>query len=438
LRFVRNCGRKNHYKRENSRKTEVRVRGEDTVDNTLLSISYAMATTVLAMAICSYLFFFTHRARHFKYLGLSFASATARYAVELISRVHPSLFLEIITQALLLAATFYLVGGAQIVVEGDTNRSEFRLLLPLGALSVLTAALPVSDVLRNSPAFLLSGVVTVLCGVRLAKSRIRIRSVNLTGLTLILVGLHRMDYPLFAQDPRLAPAGYLVSSLLTVIVSIGITAVILEDSRNHLADRFRDTVVALSAAIEARDPSTMNHSRRVAEIAQRIAIRAGWTMAQVDELYTAGLLHDIGKIGVLDAVLLKPGKLTPAEFDEIKKHPRFGAEILTGAGKTFEPMIPLIIHHHERWDGTGYPDGISGDAIPRGAAVLAIADAYEAQTSDRPYRSAVGHYAALRDIERCAGTQFDPRLVALCIAHPDVFGDNKGMMQAAAPSFDLA
>ena len=167
------------------------------------------------------------------------------------------------------------------------------------------------------------------------------------------------------------------------------------------------SLVALSAAIERRDPYTLGHSARVTAIAQALAERMCCDRGELDAIALGGPLHDIGKLTIPDEVLLKPGRLEAHELAQIREHPEAGARMLRGV-PTLEPALPCVLHHHERWDGGGYPHGLAGEAIPRTARILAVADAFDAMTSTRPYRAALPVDAALAEVARCAGTQFDP------------------------------
>ncbi|EKK03258.1 metal-dependent phosphohydrolase [Rhodopirellula baltica SH28] len=144
-------------------------------------------------------------------------------------------------------------------------------------------------------------------------------------------------------------------------------------------------VRSLASALDAKDAYTCGHSSRVADLAVALSRRLGMTQQDSDSLQLAGILHDIGKIGIDDSVLKKPGALTDEEFDQIKRHPVLGYEILKGI-RPFRHILPAVRHHHESWDGRGYPDGLSGDNIPRAAQILAVADSFDAMVSDRPYR----------------------------------------------------
>lgn len=166
---------------------------------------------------------------------------------------------------------------------------------------------------------------------------------------------------------------------------------------------------SLTSAVDAKDAYTCGHSERVALLSRSLALEAGLTEHQVERIYMAGLLHDVGKIGVPEAVLQKTGKLTNEEFDQIKKHPEIGARILRDV-KQIEDIIPGVMHHHERYDGKGYPSGLAGENIPLMGRIICLADCFDAMTSSRTYRKALPLEVALTEIRRCSGTQFDPVL----------------------------
>ena len=172
----------------------------------------------------------------------------------------------------------------------------------------------------------------------------------------------------------------------------------------HLA-----TVLNLAEALDMRDTGTARHSQTVGRYCELMATELGLPRERVERLRLAGVLHDIGKIGVPDAILRKPGPLTDDEFDEMRKHPEIGARILGGSG--LDDVRRWILAHHERPDGRGYPRRLSGHEIPLEAKIVAVADAYEAMTSDRVYRKAIGADAARRELRDGSGTQFDARVV---------------------------
>ncbi len=169
-------------------------------------------------------------------------------------------------------------------------------------------------------------------------------------------------------------------------------------------------VRSLSSAIDAKDPYTRGHSDRVARVAVRLARQLGCDARTVDTIYLAGLLHDVGKIGIDDRILRKPGRLTPEEFEHIKQHTIIGYEILRGI-KQLCHVLPVVLHHHEAWDGSGYPHGLAGECIPYLARVVAVADAFDAMGSDRPYRKGMSDEKLDAVIRQGAGKQWDPKVV---------------------------
>ncbi len=174
-------------------------------------------------------------------------------------------------------------------------------------------------------------------------------------------------------------------------------------------EMFIGSLRAITAALDAKDSYTRGHSERVAFLAASLARAIGMADDEVEKIHLSGLMHDVGKIGVPEAVLCKAGRLTPEEFDEIKKHPRIGHDILAGIPQLAD-ILPGVLWHHERWEGNGYPDGIAGEAIPPIARILAIADTFDAMSSNRSYRPAISRDQVLAEIVRVAGTQFEPGL----------------------------
>jgi putative nucleotidyltransferase with HDIG domain len=196
---------------------------------------------------------------------------------------------------------------------------------------------------------------------------------------------------------------YILSSFFSLSLE---NAYLFED----LKKSYFDTIRAVANSVEARDAYTRGHSNRVAEISKIIAAEMGWGRRDLEMIDWGGVLHDLGKVGISDSILNKPGKLTDEEFAIMKSHPSIGAQIIGGI--TFlEPLIPYIAQHHERYDGRGYPAGFKGEEIAIQGRLLAIADTYDAMTSDRPYRKGLAAQIAYDEILKCTGTQFDPVLV---------------------------
>ena len=184
----------------------------------------------------------------------------------------------------------------------------------------------------------------------------------------------------------------------------------IETAYKKLSNSYKNTVFALSNAVDARDSYTAGHSERVTSISMQIGRKIKLPEEDLKRLEYAALFHDIGKIGIPDYILLKNGKLTDEEFDIIKKHPEMGVNILMTIDFLAD-VLPIIKHHHEKFIGKGYPDNINGDDIPLGARIIAIADTYDAMTTDRPYRKRLSHETAVEEILRNKGLQFDDKLV---------------------------
>jgi putative nucleotidyltransferase with HDIG domain len=184
----------------------------------------------------------------------------------------------------------------------------------------------------------------------------------------------------------------------------------LMESNQRLEESALEAVESLNAAVDAKDPYTAGHSQRVQRVALAIGAELGLSAERLDALRFAGVFHDIGKLSVPDAILTKPDRLTPEEYEVIKRHPEDGAGIVGRLGRLRE-AVPLIRHHHERWDGRGYPEGLAGERIPLEAAVVGLADAWDAMTSERPYSRARSLEDAAREIRNGRGTQFAPSVV---------------------------
>ena len=183
----------------------------------------------------------------------------------------------------------------------------------------------------------------------------------------------------------------------------------LEDSKEQLEQAYLDMVQTLRYTVEAKDTYTRGHSDRVSEYSVLIGEKLGLPEEQIKTLRVGGLFHDIGKIGIPDSILLKPGKLTDDEYSEIKNHPAIGAHIL-GSAKIFQDIIPIVKHHHEKYDGNGYPSRLKGEEIPYLARIAAVADTFDAMTSRRSYRGPINVEQVKEEIKRCEGTQFDPQI----------------------------
>jgi len=193
----------------------------------------------------------------------------------------------------------------------------------------------------------------------------------------------------------------------------------LHDANEELRRLFMGSIKALAQALEAKDEYTQGHSERVSEIAVSIGRHLSLSETEVSDIWLAGLLHDIGKIGVRESVLNKPGKLNDEEWKSIQNHPVVAERILCPI-EELTAVISVVRHHHERFDGSGYPDGLAESEIPLGARILSVADAYDALTSRRPYRDALSVSDALSVLEDASGTQFDPVIVRAFLALPEL------------------
>jgi HD-GYP domain-containing protein (c-di-GMP phosphodiesterase class II) len=174
-------------------------------------------------------------------------------------------------------------------------------------------------------------------------------------------------------------------------------------------------LAAYATAMEVCDPDLGAHAARVGANAEAVAIRLGWKDDQLEGLRLGAALHDVGKVNVRSAVLAKPGRLDDRELAEIRAHPVEGMWLIAGV-PSLQPALPYVLFHHERWDGHGYPTRRAGASIPVEGRILAVADAYDAMTSGRPYRPALSQADAAAEIERCGGTQFDPEIVDAFLA----------------------
>ena len=183
----------------------------------------------------------------------------------------------------------------------------------------------------------------------------------------------------------------------------------LHETNQKLEKAYMESIETLRYTVEAKDPYTKGHSDRVAQYSLLIGKKMGLSEEEQNKLLIGGLFHDIGKIGVPDTILRKTDRLTDEEYSEIKNHPSIGAHILAPA-TIFQEIIPIVKHHHEKYDGRGYPSQLKGEDIPLYARIAAVADTFDAMTSKRPYRDALPVETVIAEVERCKGTQFDPQI----------------------------
>jgi len=348
----------------------------------------------------------------------------------------------IFTAALLFgpaAATLVAVLDGLVVSLWSRNRSPIRTAFAVGepAVSVYLASLLFYTLAGVSPLFHQPTSLGVLVGPLLALTLAyftlntllagtavwldsKIAPTEILRQHLPHVALHASATLLLSAalvqtsgDVALATIVVLVPMLLASHLSSHLVAGRLEDTNRHLGELrrlYNATIETLAMAIDAKDQVTHGHIRRVQTLSERLATALGADERELKALEAAALLHDLGKLAVPEHILNKPGPLTPAEYAEMKKHAEVGASILSAVDFPF-PVVPIVRHHHENWDGSGYPDGLKGNDIPLGARILSVVDCYDALTSDRPYRRRMPHDEAMDIIRSRSGRTYDPQVV---------------------------
>lgn len=347
---------------------------------------------------------------------------------------------------------------------GETLKAALHVVS--GMFAVPRSALFVHDPLRCDLAFLTGKGLETPEGIRLAlpprqmkflppNEPVDLRSVRQTPFCARNAGpLRRLEartlVPLFARTEfvglitlgrRLSRNSYLRSEKDVLRVAAHQLATALHNARlfaehaKQAAENkrlyedmrliYHDTIQAFAAAIDAKDEYTKHHSRRVARYAAAMAHELGWRGEDVEAMYVAGLLHDIGKITIDRQVINKRGDLTPREQEELRRHPEISYDILTKIRFPWKHVAHVIRHHHERPDGRGYPDALTDGELSDGVKVLALADAFDAMTTDRPYRRRLSVTEAVREVERCIGTQFDRKISATFFRILEKDGDMK-------------
>ena len=285
-----------------------------------------------------------------------------------------------------------------------------------------TNPLEAIELVRNDhfDLMLLDFIMTPIHGDKVVEE---IRKFNQELYILLLTG-HKDLAPPLETIKRLSIQGYceksdkfdqlllLIESALKSIEQMNIIKKInieLKESQENLEKAYLESIQTLRYTVEAKDRYTRGHSDRVAEYSVLIGKHMGLSEEELKTLRIGGLFHDIGKIGIPDAILLKEGKLDDNEYSEIKNHPSIGKHILSNAS-IFSNIIPIVYHHHEKYNGTGYPEQLAGENIPLLARITAVADTFDAMTSKRSYRNAIPLEYVRAEIEKCSGTQFDPKI----------------------------
>jgi putative nucleotidyltransferase with HDIG domain len=291
--------------------------------------------------------------------------------------------------------------GEESVVGEYRPRHRFEGDRALIGLAVAVALLPVAYVLNGWVApsvFGLTVLIMVAAAIGGIAADIAARRQIQTWAGRISKRI--LDHPLDSQDRALDTQTYLNK------LTDSLEATLEGQARRH-RDVFVATISSLVSALEARDRYTRDHSANVAKLAVRIGKQMGLEPSRLYEFHLGGLLHDLGKIGIRDDVLLKPAGLSREEYEMMKEHPELGARILSGF-PGLEEVTRIVLHHHEMYDGRGYPAGLRGEEIPMGARVVAIADTYLSLAEDRPYRKARSLEKTIAEMRRVAGAQLDP------------------------------
>ncbi len=232
--------------------------------------------------------------------------------------------------------------------------------------------------------------------------------------TFVLVPLIAHDKPVGLIDIISdTPEGDITTKDLSLLTILAKQAALAIENVKLYESMKKDQISiirALSSTVDAKDHHTSGHSLKVSEYSQKIAEALGMSERDIENIKYAALLHDIGKIGIPDEIIKKPTRLTPEEFEIVRKHPVIGARIIKEI-ESLSPMVPIILHHHERFDGKGYPDGLKGEVIPIGARIVHAADAYDTMVSARAYKDMLPAELAVSELRKNAGTQFDPKVV---------------------------
>jgi len=305
---------------------------------------------------------------------------------------------QFVLSALAAGMVYVGLGGQPLLFASTTSLEQW--IWPALAAAPIQAA--VNMLLVGFAMALSSGVSVRRVWARTFRSYL----VNMLALTLLGLVLAQL----------LVDAGFVAVALLVVPFMMARTTFRVYQQQT---DAYISTVKSLVAAVEAKDPYTRGHSERVANLARATAISLGLNTREVERVTWAALLHDIGKIALSTHILRKPAALTDSELLEVRAHPGLAAEILSEVDFLAD-IVPYVAAHHEWHNGQGYPEGLSGDLIPLGARILAVADSYDAMTSTRPYRRALSYEEALAELRRATATQFDAECVhALCSALED-------------------
>lgn len=326
------------------------------------------------------------------------------------------------------ASVLFAIGLGTLLAEWRLKRVWFKLVFNVGT-SVLdfTIVAWVYQVLNPTGSLLLQSLQNIAALVAVGIGEVLVNGTFMALVLALVTGLPvtyvwaQNSRPLILHNLSMLPLGVLIVLLWqyspwTIVLALLPLAIIRHSSRMvmQLQRQTREALAALAHILDERDEHTSRHSELVAEHAELIARGLGLGPEEVDTIARAAALHDIGKVGMRNDILFKAGTLTLDEREEAKRHALIGGELLKKF-PLFEKGAIYVRHHHERWDGTGYPDGLKGEAIPLGARILTVADSFQAMIEDRPYRRPLTLEQAFNELVKGAGTQFDPRVVDILL-----------------------
>ncbi|TAH50342.1 MAG: HD-GYP domain-containing protein [Chloroflexota bacterium] len=331
-----------------------------------------------------------------------------------------------IAAILLLPPPFVIVAvfGGTVLAELWLRRVWYKVLFNVGMMTVeFTVVAALYNSIHDPSVPLLGSVQNILALVALGLGDVLLNGF-LVSMIIALATQSPIRYvwaqnykPLILHDLSMLPIGVFIYILWQFspwsVILAALPLILMRQSYHLVAELRRQTrgaLYALARVLDERDVHTSQHSDKVSEHSGLIARELGLDLDQVDEIMLAAAMHDIGKIGMRNDILFKPGTLTDQERELAKRHADIGGDLLQKF-PMFENGAAYVRHHHERWDGTGYPDKLQGEAIPLGARIIAVADSYQAMTEQRPYRAPLSEEAALQELRNGAGTQFDPNVV---------------------------
>lgn len=374
---------------------------------------YGLVSALILLTLSVYIYLAKGRQRYLLLWCASWVFYGVHLFLDTVYPMHESAVFMVVRQLSQITSAVLLLWSIEAYLELKTSKYRHGALTLLGFGLVIGVSIGGPGD-TSALGFSFAGAINLVTAYLLSiqgEKRIgeRLMLLSLTGM-----GFQTLAHPWFGDT---TVSGSFLYGLLPGLFILSMVVIIFDEMQLNIKGYLKHTVLSLGAAVEAKDVYTINHSQHVASLSRAIAEKMSVKNQEIEVIHFAGLLHDIGKIGIPDYILQKPGKLSPTEFEEIKLHPEIGYRILHTAGDIFKPIAPLVRHHHERWDGKGYPSGLVGESIPLGAAILAVADAFDAMVSNRSYREAMTEEMVMGEIQAGSGKQFHP-LVA------KVFVDN--------------